>query len=371
MKAKSMILIIGIFYIMYSLSACSMEEKAVGQKAEIVEFPEYYEKTYNKLSFKADVLIPNEANVNQMNRYTAIRAKYDTSLAYDKFFKNIDVKEIHKGDVLGDSGKMIKYEDYIGSNRETLYLNGQSLTFSLPFSRYVWDCVYPESGHPRYNLDKYELGGNLKFMNVEDVYKQILSILKGIGLPDNIDFIPAIYALDYKTMEQEEYDTDMYGNEDTSNYKASWDEQDDCYYCYIRQKIEGLPLYYVYGDAIKDLEVCYTGVEVIYSKEGIQRLDIDKLFEINDSNEKKPVSLLNLDELTKTIEKQYEMIISDNIFEINKMELYMMAQKNTKNSYDIFPVWILFMEQIHTDGKKEIRTPMQNVINAETGEIIS
>ena len=85
----------------------------------------------------------------------------------------------------------------------------------------------------------------------------------------------------------------------------------------------------------------------------------------------KPVSLLDLDELTKTIEKQYEMIISDNIFEINKMELYMMAQKNTKNSYDIFPVWILFMEQIHTDGKKEIRTPMQNVINAETGEIIS
>ena len=53
MKAKSMILILGIFYIMYSLSACSMEEKAVGKKAEIVEFPEHYEKAYNKLSFKA------------------------------------------------------------------------------------------------------------------------------------------------------------------------------------------------------------------------------------------------------------------------------------------------------------------------------
>ena len=30
-----------------------MEEKAVGKKAEIVEFPEHYEKAYNKLSFKA------------------------------------------------------------------------------------------------------------------------------------------------------------------------------------------------------------------------------------------------------------------------------------------------------------------------------
>ena len=62
MKAKSMILILGIFCIMCCLSACSMEEKAVGQKAEIVEFPEHYEKTYNKLSFKADVFISDEAN---------------------------------------------------------------------------------------------------------------------------------------------------------------------------------------------------------------------------------------------------------------------------------------------------------------------
>ena len=130
-------------------------------------------------------------------------------------------------------------------------------------------------------------------------------------------------------------------------------------------------MYYVYGNVMKNVEVCYTGIEMIYSEGGIQRLDLDKLFEIDNSKEKKPVSLLTLDELTEKVEKQYEMIISDNIFEVNKMKLYMMAQKNTENSYDVFPVWILFMEQIQIDGGEEIRTPLQSVIDAETGEIIS
>lgn len=186
-----------------------------------------------------------------------------------------------------------------------------------------------------------------------------------------MDFIPSIYAMDYKILEQEEYASDMYGNEDTSKYKESWNDQDSCYYCFVRQKIEGLPLYYVYGNVMKNVEACYTGVEVIYSEEGIQRLDIDKLFEMNPSEEKKPVSLLTLDELTEKVESQYEMIISDDVFEVNKMALYMMAQKNTENSYDIFPVWILFMDQIQMDGGEEIRTPLQSVIDAETGEIIS
>lgn len=373
MRTKIKILILCMVCLAVCVSGCQKMESPVkgeiNQEAVTVEFPEYYEKAYDKLNFKTVIVVPEKADVNGLERFTAKRAGYDMNLAYDAFFKDREVEEIHEGDVLGDNGKMLKSKHYVGTNKEYFHINGESLTFSLPFSNYILRCVYPESGRSRYNLDRYELNGELKFMSGEDVYEEILSVLNRIGFESDMDFIPSIYAMDYKILEQEEYASDMYGNEDTSKYKESWNDQDSCYYCFVRQKIEGLPLYYVYGNVMKNVEACYTGVEVIYSEEGIQRLDIDKLFEMNPSEEKKPVSLLTLDELTEKVESQYEMIISDDVFEVNKMALYMMAQKNTENSYDIFPVWILFMDQIQMDGGEEIRTPLQSVIDAETGEI--
>ena len=372
---KSFCFFLSMVCLVVCMSGCQKMEPpikgGINQEAVTVEFPEYYEKAYDKLIFKTEIVVPEEADVNGLERFTAKRAGYDMDLAYDEFFKDREVGEIHEGDVLGDNGKMLKSKDYVGTSKEYFHINGESLTFSLPFSNYILRCVYPESGRSRYNLDKYELNGELEFMSGEDVYKEILAVLNRIGFGLDMDFIPSIYAMDYKILEQEEYASDMYGNEDTSKYKESWNEQDSCYFCFVRQKIEGLPLYYVYGDVMKNVEACYTGVEVIYSKEGIQRLDIDKLFEVNPSEEKNPVSLLTLDELTEKVESQHEMIISDDAFEVNKMALYMMAQKNTENSYDIFPVWILFMDQIQMDGGEEIRTPLQSVVDAETGEIIS
>ena len=84
---------------------------------------------------------------------------------------------------------------------------------------------------------------------------------------------------------------------------------------------------------------------------------------------KTPVSLLSLEDLSQLMENQYEMLISDDIFEIHKMELYMMAQKNIHNTYDIFPVWIMSLEQTRSeDGSSK---HFQCIIDAETGVIIS
>ena len=38
------------------------------------------------------------------------------------------------------------------------------------------------------------------------------------------------YALDYETMQTQEYYEDMDGNIDKSQYKAQWSGADDCYY---------------------------------------------------------------------------------------------------------------------------------------------
>ena len=119
------------------------------------------------------------------------------------------------------------------------------------------------------------------------------------------------------------------------------------------------------------MDICNSPVQVLYSKNGIQRLDIDKLFEIDDTADQKLVSPLPLEDLTQLMENQYEMLISDATFDVYKMELYMMAQKNLQNTYDFFPVWIISMEQIQTENGQSVKTPMQAIIDAETGTIIS
>ena len=74
-----------------------------------------------------------------------------------------------------------------------------------------------------------------------------------------------------------------------------------------------------------------------------------------------------LESLTEEVNEQYEMLLSNAVYKVNRMELYMMAEQNIHGNYDVFPVWVMWMEQ--EDG--ETKKILQNVIDAETGKIIS
>ena len=49
------------------------------------------------------------------------------------------------------------------------------------------------------------------------------------------------------------------------------------------------------------------------------------------------------------------------------MKIHMMAEQNIQGNYDVFPVWIMWMTQENGENRKVL----QNVIDAETGKIIS
>lgn len=85
-----------------------------------------------------------------------------------------------------------------------------------------------------------------------------------------------------------------------------------------------------------------------------------------------PVSFLEIEELAQSVDEQYSMIISDADFVVHQMALYLMAEKASDETYyELFPVWILSMEQIQDKQGEKVRTPLQSVIHAETGEVIS
>ena len=238
------------------LCGCGKSEKGETY-SEPVEFPEFFEESYSCLDFKTEIIVSDEADVNDLYRFSMERAGYDTEKAYEALFSDVEIKEIHEGDSLGDAGKRITWKDYIGNEGEYLYINGETLTYGHSFAAYIMRCLRPETKNPKYNLDKYELNGQLDFADYEKGSQEIVEVLKAMGLPvDTSELFIKSYAMNHEIMEQEEYAMDMQGNEDTSKYKDSWTPEDDCYYYIMRQKIEGLPLYYIYGGYIKEAEEC-------------------------------------------------------------------------------------------------------------------
>lgn len=121
-----------------------------------------------------------------------------------------------------------------------------------------------------------------------------------------------------------------------ANIRIHGHPEDDCYYYIMRQKIEGLPLYYIYGGYIKEAEECYTNIEALYSKDGIQRLSVNKIFDVSHPENIKEVSLMPLENLTEEVNSQYEVLLSNTVYKVNRMELYMMAEQNIQGNYDVF-----------------------------------
>ena len=374
MKKQIWIITLVISVSMIGLIGCAGKTERVIEKNrnENIEFPKRFEKSYDKVDFQADVVIADGVDLNQICRKVVNRAYYDNDRAYERLFQGKELKIDQQNEVFGDNGEMIPNRDCLSVDGESFSMDGQTLNFVKPFTGYIFRCMRLEKRNPEYNMDRYELNGDLDFMSREEGENQIVSLLADIGFEEKFDFLSTVYAMDYKTMEQEEYAMDMEGNEDTSRYKEVWTEEDNCYNYFLRQEIDGLPLYYLYGGVFKELDICNVGVNAVYSKDGLQYIRIDKLFVVDDSVNPVPVSFLEIEELAQSVDEQYSMIISDADFVVHQMALYLMAEKASDETYyELFPVWILSMEQIQDKQGEKVRTPLQSVIHAETGEVIS
>ena len=374
MKKQIWIITLVISVSMIGLMGCAGKTERVIEKNinENIEFPKRFEKSYDKVDFQADVVIADGVDLNQICRKVVNRAYYDNDRAYERLFQGRELKIDQQNEVFGDNGEMIPNRDCLSVDGESFSMDGQTLNFVKPFTGYIFRCMRLEKRNPEYNMDRYELNGDLDFMSREEGENQIVSLLADIGFEEKFDFLSTVYAMDYKTMEQEEYAMDMEGNEDTSRYKEVWTEEDNCYNYFLRQEIDGLPLYYLYGGVFKELDICNVGVNAVYSKDGLQYIRIDKLFVVDDSVNPVPVSFMEIEELAQSVDEQYSMMISDADFVVHQMALYLMAEKASDETYyELFPVWILSMEQIQDKQGEKVRTPLQSVIHAETGEVIS
>ena len=145
---------------------------------------------------------------------------------------------------------------------------------------YILSAFRLDESYDDYNADMYSTESQLKFATREEIYANLITLFEKINAPTEYNY--KAYALDHEILKSQENHEDMDGNDDKSSYKAEWSSADDSYYFVMRQCYEKLPVYHVYADIFSMEADINTPVQAVVSTEGLESLDIEKIFSFYD-----------------------------------------------------------------------------------------
>lgn len=308
-------------------------------------FPQKFMKEYDRVIFDAELVTGNQENGYVQT--TAILQTVDTAKAYDTFMKDIPLNDTYEFEGENGTGKSTTY---VGEAETVLSVKEASSNCSFSSKKlapYVNAAFRIQEKYDDYNADKYSTSHDLDFASRQTVYNSLLETLENIGL--HFDGKHTAYALDYQTLQNEEYAIDINGNEDTGNYKPEWSQEDDCYYFFMRQNYQGLPVYHVFADIFKEAIDENAPLQIIYSQSGIEYLNIEKLFQFSDDT--KAVALADFGQIAQTVADKYNMLLSESTYKVENATLYYMVDVvGVKAPYHVSPVWIMDVEEQDQSG---------------------
>lgn len=341
-----------------SLAGCSNHSKTVESVSEksapsetVIEIPERYEKEADNISFKTNVNVSANVRENGLRKLSTAVQKPDPEKVFDC--------------LMGDTEIRAKNEEdnnywYEGVNNEILTINHTSIGFSTDFYVYVSNAFRLQQGYSDYNADKYELDKDFEFASRQEAFENISQVLVTMGI--DIEEQYKCYVLEHSMLQSEEYAMDINGNVDQTGYKDSWTQDDDSYYFVINQKHDDTPAYHVFYDNFPLAADENAPVQVLYNKDGIQFLQLEKVFAFTEQESN--YDLKPFEEIAGVIETKYGMLLDGSTYSVNQATLYYMENKVNDEQYEVIPVWIFNTEDNET-GKT-----LQDIVNAETGKEI-
>lgn len=359
---KKQVVIVMLAAAMAALTGCSGETGAVNlgntqevmasevngahrqekQSATVWDIPETYTKTIGNTAFNFTVQFPenwknSKVYKTKAERITFTKEKLEQALGkvsydYEKWQQN---KE----------GGFLSADDY-------------GIMYATELGEHITNCVDLDARDG--NMDKYKKDAELSFMTRQEAYENILNTLKGMGL-EMEDAIYTCYALDYETMQAQEYVMDENGEQMEEYKKKDWNRENDCYLFLIRQKVQGATEYHTYGTEFVRMEEGNAPIQVFYSKNGIERLDIEKVYKYTQQEE--ALTLLDFEEITKSVAKELKNRNATSSYRVTSAELCL---KTPDFGSEMTPVWIFQSEETTTEGATY---PVTVVINAQNGKL--
>lgn len=327
----------------------------------------HYKKDINGVIFDAEVFIGNNVTENDFVKTTASMVLTDGDQLKGKFFSDKKIEENHVNNGINDLGKATISTSLMGENKSFLAYKNNS-TFLLfrnnNFVSYINNSFHFTMNFDNYNAHKYSTEKNFSFATQEEAFKNIKNTMLSVGLDIGNNY--KAYALDYETMKEEEYAIDEYGKVNKSLYKPSWTESDNCYYFIIRPTINNIPCYYKTSSNTSPVMQDYLApLHIIYTKDGIQYINLTSLFTHDDTKEK--VTLAPFDEIAEVVAKPYTNMLGDNKYKVTKAELvYKVDTSVTSEKYPANLIWVFKTEEMN--DKSEAINVVETLVDAVTGK---
>lgn len=312
------------------------------QTASLWDVPETYTKTIENITFDVKVEFPKEWKNCQVYKSKAERITYSK-------------EKIEQ--VLGK----VSYDwETWEENKDGGYLSADDygVTYFTELGEHITNCVDLDARAG--NINQYKKDTDLSFMTRQEAYEKVLHTLSDMGI-EMEEVTYTSYALDFETLQVQEYVMDADGSQLEEYKKQDWSIEDECYLFLIRQNVQGAPEYHVYGNAFVRMEEGNAPIQIYYSKNGIERMDIEKGFRI--TQEEEILTLLDFEEIAQAAVKELNNREKTSSYQLSSAQMCFMTPALGD---EMTPVWVFQAEEKTVDGENY---PVTVVINAQTGEL--
>ena len=143
--------------------------------------------------------------------------------------------------------------------------------------------------------------------------------------------------------------------------RREWTEEDDGWYFFMRQNLQGLPVYsqYVYLDNT-DID---TPLRFLCSRRGVEEMHIDYYFDFQEGEER--TYLLPFEKIAEVVAERNNELLTESEYEVSKAVLCQFVPQKDKD-YKVTPAWIIDVIETNEEGVY----PFTMIVNAVTGEEI-
>ncbi len=334
-------------------------EKNSLQTAEPADIPEQFNETINGVNFALKPEIPENLDLAGIKRSTAEKQVPDLEQVISITAENRTVEKESKDKTEGENG--VIYDSYYAKYSDGSMVSANTtLTYATPFFEKIHNAFRLEEA------GKYSKS-ELAFQSPENCFQEIQKSLNQFGYESD-GFHYDYYALDYQTMQQEEVQLDKSG--EVLGTKSEWSADDDCYYFYMEQIQEGIPVFYGEQDFPAD-SLENRPIQAVYSGDGLERLDVYKLYQFHTEDER--VSLKDFGDIAQKVADKYGNILTGAEYTVKRAKLYQMPVKAADGTYEVKVIWFFETSEKGVDSEtgENFEYSVYTCIDAETGEEVT
>lgn len=339
------------------------ENNAEEKLTENVELPQSMDQEINGVDFKLEKIeIPENLDLNNIKKSTANRQIPDIENTIKTVGEGKNSLEEYKNQFEGENG--VKYDTYYVKYEDgSLISIDTTLVYSTPFFEKIHNSFRIENTS-LYNAEQYTIRTH-EFNTAEGCFDEIKTKICSCGYqPGNCNY--EYYALDFDTMQQEELLMNKSGEENVLE-NDNWSSEDNCYYFFAEQIHDGIPVYTGEQDFPSD-DLSNRPIQAVYSKDGLKRLDITKLYTFENLDES--VTLKNFEDITNKVAEKYGNILTNAKYTVTRAKLYQMPEKVENGEYEVKVVWLFEIKESGTDSEtgENYENTLYTCVDVETGE---